>query len=48
MTTINCSLDCEHQKEGKCTLDDADKPGTISDLCVYFSPAAQNKKTAKC
>ena len=45
MTTINCALDCEYQKDGKCSLDDVEKPGEANDSCAYFSPANEKKKT---
>ncbi|HOQ08159.1 MAG TPA: hydroxymyristoyl-ACP dehydratase [Clostridiales bacterium] len=37
MTTINCSLNCRHQKDGRCTLEDAacDTLSTDTD-CVFF------------
>ena len=49
MTTINCTLNCIHQKDGKCILDDAEEAGCSNDSCAYFSPTAlQNaEKTAK-
>ena len=47
MTNINCALECEHQKDGKCTLDDADAVKTINESCAYFSPLNQKEKTAE-
>lgn len=37
MTTINCSFDCAHQKDGKCTLDNinANPVSSIRD-CLFF------------
>jgi len=37
MTTINCSLNCKHQKDGRCMLEDAscDTLSTDTD-CVFF------------
>ena len=45
MTTINCTLNCKHQKDGKCILDDAEYAENANDSCAYFSPTTlQNKK----
>ena len=44
MTNINCALECEHQKDGKCTLDNADVVGTVDDSCAYFSPSNEKEK----
>ncbi|MCR4434982.1 MAG: hydroxymyristoyl-ACP dehydratase [Clostridiales bacterium] len=37
MTTINCSSNCIHQHDGKCTLDntEANSVSTVSD-CIYY------------
>ena len=45
MTTINCALECKHQKDGKCMLDDAEEAGTVNESCAYFAPAEEKKKT---
>ena len=45
MTTINCALECKHQKDGKCTLDDAEGAGTLNESCAYFFPTDDKKKT---
>lgn len=47
MTTINCALNCEHQRDGKCMLDAADKPGAVNESCAYYSPHKNKEKTAK-
>jgi hypothetical protein len=37
MTTINCSLNCKHQKDGRCTLEDAASDTLSVDTdCVFF------------
>jgi hypothetical protein len=37
MTTINCSLNCKHQHDGKCMLDDAVSDTLSVDTdCVFF------------
>ena len=38
MTTINCALNCQYQKDGKCTLDNTDETSVLNDVCAYFSP----------
>ena len=45
MTNINCTLDCKHQKDGKCMLDNAEEAGTITESCFYFSQNTKKKKT---
>ena len=36
MTTINCSLNCKHQKDGRCTLEDAASDTLSVDTdCVF-------------
>ncbi len=39
MTTINCSLSCIYQSDGKCTLDDV-KASSVSAAseCAFFNP----------
>ncbi len=38
MTTINCSLNCMYQNDGKCTLDNTKvNPISSNSACVYFS-----------
>lgn len=45
MTTINCSSNCIHQSDGKCTLDNTqtNNLSAVSD-CVYYEekPSKQN------
>ncbi|MFZ5989136.1 MAG: hydroxymyristoyl-ACP dehydratase [Bacillota bacterium] len=37
MTTINCSSNCVHQQDGKCTLDNVTKNSTsVTSDCVFF------------
>lgn len=37
MTTINCSSNCVHQQDGKCTLDSVTKnSASVSSDCVFF------------
>jgi len=37
MTTINCSLNCKHQKDGSCILEDAASDTLSVDTdCVFF------------
>jgi hypothetical protein len=37
MTTINCSLNCKHQKDGRCTREDAASDTLSVDTdCVFF------------
>jgi len=37
MTTINCSLNCIHQKDGRCMLEDASSDTLSLDTdCVFF------------
>lgn len=50
MTTINCSYNCIHQKDGKCTLDNAIINSiSITSDCVYFQekPPIQQQNTKK-
>ncbi len=44
MTTINCTLGCKYQKEGKCMLDDIESAGDGDEQCAYFSPSKHEKK----
>ncbi len=46
MTTINCSLNCKHQHDGKCMLEDA-VSGTLSvdTDCVFFEEKPNKSKT---
>jgi len=43
MTTINCSSNCIHQKDGKCTLESfaVSQVSTASD-CIFFSQKQLN------
>lgn len=37
MTTINCSSNCIHQHEGKCTLNSVTKsPTSFSSDCIFY------------
>lgn len=47
MTTINCALNCQYQKDGKCTLDYSDETAVLSDVCAYFSPPDKQKNIEK-
>ena len=47
MTTINCALNCQYQKEGKCTLDNANEISTLNEACAYFSPPDSENDTKK-
>ena len=43
MTTINCSSDCKHQLDGKCTLENAiSNASSAKTDCVFFE-----EKTAR-
>ncbi|TYQ17029.1 UNVERIFIED_CONTAM: hypothetical protein Cloal_3630 [Acetivibrio alkalicellulosi] len=45
MTMINCSSNCIHQNDGKCTLDNVTKNTTlVSDNCVFFEEKKCSKK----
>ncbi|HBW26303.1 MAG TPA: hydroxymyristoyl-ACP dehydratase [Hungateiclostridium thermocellum] len=47
MTTINCSSNCVHQQDGKCTLDSVTKNSdSASPDCVFFKERAP-KRTMK-
>ena len=37
MTTINCSLNCKHQKDGRCTLEDAASMLSVDTDCVFLA-----------
>jgi hypothetical protein len=42
MTTINCSSNCIHQQEGKCTLDSVtNNPTSFSSDCIFFEEKMQ-------
>lgn len=43
MTTINCALECQYQKDGKCTLDNTNETSTLNEICAYFSPPVNDK-----
>ncbi|RCX20979.1 hypothetical protein DFR58_101183 [Anaerobacterium chartisolvens] len=44
MTTINCSSNCIHQVDGKCTMENtATNLVSISSDCVYFQPRKAKK-----
>ncbi|NMB34118.1 MAG: hypothetical protein GX992_07830 [Clostridium sp.] len=49
MTTINCSSNCLHQREGKCMLDIITKNSSqASSDCAFFeekTPKVNDKKT---
>lgn len=47
MTTINCALNCQYQKDGKCILDDVEEAGAVNESCAYYSPSEDKEKTAK-
>ena len=41
MTTINCSSNCIHQQDGKCTLDNVTKnPKSVLSDCIFFEEKA--------
>ncbi len=41
MTTINCSLNCIYQNDGKCNLDNTKSSSvSMNTECVYFSEKA--------
>lgn len=42
MTTINCSSNCKHQHDGKCTLENAfSKALSVETDCVFFEKKLQ-------
>jgi len=47
MTTINCSLNCRHQHDGKCMLENAisDIMSTDTD-CIFFEEKADRNRPA--
>lgn len=45
MTNINCSANCSHEKNGKCTLTHIGISSNVMGYgtdCAYFSPRADN------
>ncbi|HHV28401.1 MAG TPA: hydroxymyristoyl-ACP dehydratase [Clostridium sp.] len=47
MTTINCSSNCVHQQDGKCTLDSVTKnSASVSPDCVFFEEKV-SKRTVR-
>jgi hypothetical protein len=47
MTTINCSSDCKHQKDGKCMLEDAISNSlSIETDCVCYEENIDKGKSA--
>lgn len=53
MTTINCSLNCIYQNDGKCNLDNTKSSSvSINTECVYYSEKTTELPTgvsiAKC
>ncbi|MDQ2086424.1 hydroxymyristoyl-ACP dehydratase [Herbivorax sp. ANBcel31] len=48
MTTINCSSNCIHQVDGKCTLDNVSKNSTsVAAKCIFFEEKIFKKKEKK-
>lgn len=46
MTTINCSLKCKHQCDGKCTLEDAISQIMSAETdCVFFEERTNTGKS---
>lgn len=44
MTTINCSSNCIHQKDGKCSLDNVAMNSTlITTDCIYYEENTKKK-----
>lgn len=45
MTTINCSSNCIHQKDGKCSLDNVAMNSTlITTDCIFYEEDVKKKK----
>ena len=45
MTMINCSSNCQHQQDGKCTLENAFSNAlSIETDCVFFEEKKHNNK----
>lgn len=45
MTTINCSLNCIYQVDGKCTLDNVSKNSTsVKANCIFFEEKVFKKR----
>lgn len=45
MTTINCSSNCIHQKDGKCSLDNVAMNSTLSTKdCIFYEEDVKEKK----
>ena len=45
MTTINCSSNCKHQYDGKCTLENVfSKALSVKTDCVFFEEKLQRSK----
>jgi hypothetical protein len=45
MTNINCSANCSHEKNGKCTLNHISVSANVMGYgtdCAYFSPRSEN------
>lgn len=45
MTNINCSADCSHENNGKCTLNHVNITASIIGYgtnCAYYSPRDEN------
>jgi len=45
MTTINCSSNCIHQKDGKCSLDNVTmNSALITTDCIFYEEDRKKKK----
>lgn len=48
MTTINCSLNCVYQVDGKCTLNNVSKNSTsVEPKCIFFVEKVLKKNQKK-
>ena len=47
MTNINCTLQCQHQVDGKCTLENGDEASSPNEICAYFAPQKQKEPGTK-
>ncbi|HAA43772.1 MAG TPA: hydroxymyristoyl-ACP dehydratase [Ruminiclostridium sp.] len=48
MTTINCSSNCIHQVDGKCTLDIVSKnSASVKSNCIFFEEKVFKKSQKK-